>query len=116
MWRLKRGFDKDTLHSLFWKHNRGDSTLEEAEKQYAELHEDEVKAVTDDSADAKEAIALTIKCTSKELTEQSTATIRGLEKQREASLKEVSELRRKITGKGLAWKPFLIVAPPKSSK
>ncbi|MBD8499993.1 hypothetical protein [Paenibacillus arenosi] len=116
MWKLKRGSDKDTLHSPVWKHNRGDSTLEEAKKQYAELHEGEVKAVTDDSADAKEAIALTIKRTSTDISVQSTATIRGLEKQREASLKEVSELRRKITGKGFTWKPLLIVPPPKSSK
>ncbi|TVX91929.1 hypothetical protein [Paenibacillus agilis] len=116
MWKLKRGSDKDSLHSPVWKHNRGDSTLEEAKKQYADLHEEEVKAVTDDSADAKEAIALTIKRTSKDISVQNTATIRGLEKQRETSLKEVSELRRKITGKGLTWKPLLIVPPPKTKK
>ncbi|WP_235439757.1 hypothetical protein [Paenibacillus sp. DMB20] len=46
--------------------------------------------------------------TKRKLEELYLATIKGLEDQRENSLQAVSELRKKITGEGLEWKPLLV--------
>lgn len=109
MWKLKNGSSKSYLNSPMWKYAYGKISKTSAKQQYDKLYKEQTAIISKNSAVYKEAIAGVAAGTGKQAAKIQLETAEALEAQREETLKQISELRMKISGEGLSWEPLLKV-------
>ncbi|MGM1049581.1 MAG: hypothetical protein ACQEXX_26075 [Bacillota bacterium] len=108
MWHLRKLSSDSSFDSTMWKYSKGKLSKTQAKKQYDKLFKELTTALAKYNTARKKDITDMVNSTKKKVNELHHQTIQALESQREKTLKEISELRTKITGEGLQWEPLLV--------
>ncbi|WP_228101363.1 hypothetical protein [Paenibacillus donghaensis] len=107
MQKLKMASSKDYVNSPMLRYNIGKISKTKAQQEYAKIYKEQTANLAAIIKSNKQAIANTEAETRKELDALHEKSVDDLEKQREETLRSISEMRARICGEGLSWQPLL---------
>ncbi|WP_082926747.1 hypothetical protein [Paenibacillus tuaregi] len=107
MYALMKNSSTSYITSPIYAYSRGKISKTKAQQQISKLYKELTAKIAKDIARYKQQIANTASSSENKIQDLYLKTVRALEAQRNASLQNISDQRKKICGEGLTWEPLL---------
>ncbi|CAH1198815.1 hypothetical protein [Paenibacillus sp. JJ-223] len=113
MYLLMKNSSTDYLTSPLYRYSIGKISKSKAQQQYSKLYKDYTAQISRDTAAYKKEIAEKVASADLKIQKLYLETIQALEKQRNATLQNISDQRKKMGEEGLTWEPLLVIPAKK---